>query len=199
MIYMGTASSPLVREAMSSGLIGQMITPISGNRPVEGVIWGYDNGCFSGGLDEKKWLSKMRRYEGIPNCKFAALPDVLCNSEETDKLWAKWVDIVKGFGYKAAYVTQNGAKKIPSDADALFTGGDNDWKLGKEAQCLVEQAKSRGLWCHMGRVNSQRRVIYAYDCGYDSVDGTHLSFGPDKKLPELLKWMNTVHSQGKLL
>lgn len=198
MIYLGTASSELIRKAMSELLIGQMITPISGNVLVEGAIWAYDNGCFSGELNEAKWMRKMTRYADAPNCKFAVVPDKLCDAKATDELWPKYASIVKELGYKAAYVTQNGCTDIPEDADAVFTGGDNDWKFGPDAQKLIEKAKSKGLWCHMGRVNSRKRIRYAKSCGYDSVDGTLLAFRPDKNLECLIRWMNEANQQPQL-
>jgi hypothetical protein len=33
----------------------------------------------------------------------------------------------------------------------------------------------RGLWIHMGRVNTKRRLSYAYRIGCDSVDGSQWS------------------------
>jgi hypothetical protein len=44
----------------------------------------------------------------------------------------------------------------------------------------------------MGRVNSLRRLRYAHSIGCHSVDGTHLAYGPDRKLPELLGWLRTI-------
>ncbi len=37
--------------------------------------------------------------------------------------------------------------------DALFVGGSTYFKLGPTAAGLVREAKRRGLWTHMGRVN----------------------------------------------
>ena len=64
------------------------------------------------------------------------------------------------------------------DFDALFIGGTTDWKLGDGAAQLVREAKRRGKWVHMGRVNSLRRMIYAESIGCDSADGTMLKYNP---------------------
>jgi hypothetical protein len=53
----------------------------------------------------------------------------------------------------------------------------------------MQGSAARGLWCHMGRVNSLRRLRLAVQDGYDSVDGTFLAFGPDRKLPRLLTYL----------
>jgi hypothetical protein len=79
---------------------------------------------------------------------------------------------------------------LPAGAQALFIGGSTEWKLGAEARALAALAKNRGLWVHMGRVNSLRRLRYAADIGCDSVDGTYLAFGPDQNLPTQLTWID---------
>jgi hypothetical protein len=63
-----------------------------------------------------------------------------------------------------------------------------EWKLGAIARTLVAEAKRRGKWVHMGRVNSNKRFEFARAVGCDSVDGTYLTRGPDVNLPKLLAW-----------
>lgn len=188
-MYLATASGPKVRDAIASGRLGQMVTPNAGNRLVPGASFAIDNGCFSDAWSADKWIATLRKYQGVPGCLFAVVPDKVCDAAETNRLWRLWAPLVKSMGYKAAYVTQNGCTGIPVDADVLFTGGDDEWKLGPEAQRLVRQANMRGIPCHMGRVNSLRRIRQAAMYGYDSVDGTFLAFGPDVNLPKLLSWL----------
>ena len=198
-LYLATPSGERVREAIEKGSLGQLITPNSGNKKVNNAIWALDNGCFSDKWSEPKWLTCLNKYQGVRDCLFACCPDVVGDASATNKLWDQWSLTIQSMGYAAAYVTQNGCTSIPSNADALFTGGDDEWKLGPDAQALVVTAKARGLWCHMGRVNSRKRIQYANRCGYDSVDGTMLAFGPNKNLPKLLQWMEEVNTQGVLL
>jgi hypothetical protein len=73
--------------------------------------------------------------------------------------------------------------------DALFVGGSTEWKLGEDAAWLVQQARGRDKWVHMGRVNSLRRLRYAHRIGCQSVDGTFLAFGPDLNLARLCGWL----------
>lgn len=63
-----------------------------------------------------------------------------------------------------------------------------EWKVGDAARAIVAEAKQRGKWVHMGRVNSERRFEYARAIGCDSADGTYLTFGPDVNLPKLIAW-----------
>jgi hypothetical protein len=174
---------------MRAGLLGQMATPLSGNRLVPGARWALDNGCFSNRWSERQWVRTLERHAETSGCLFAVVPDVVADAEATYALWARWAPVVREHGYRPAYVLQNGCRRVPEDADAVFTGGTTEWKLGSEARRLIDDAKTAGLWCHMGRVNSLRRLRLAAQDGYDSVDGTYLAYGPDKNLPRLVTYL----------
>jgi hypothetical protein len=189
-LYLATASGPLVRDAMRSDLLGQMVTPDSGNRLTPGATWALDNGCFNARWTPGRWLAALDRHAGTPGCLFAVVPDVVADSAATDALWCRWWHAPAVRGYRTAYVAQDGCDAIPPGADALFIGGSTEWKLGSEAAGLARYAKQLGLWVHMGRVNSLRRLRLAALIGCDSVDGTYLAFGPDRNLPTLLRWLH---------
>lgn len=200
MLYLATASTAPVREAMAAGLIGQMVTPDAGNRVVPGAQWALDNGCFASTWSWPRWTTTLERYaDRAAGCLWAVVPDVVADAAATDARWAQWKSVPRRLGYRVAYVAQNGCTGIPHDADAVFIGGDTDWKLGPDARTVARQAKAAGLWLHMGRVNSLRRLEYAVSIGCDSVDGTYLAFGPDVNLPNLLRWMRTLHGQAQQL
>ena len=114
----------------------------------------------------------------------------LCNCTATNRRWARYHGAVRNRGFRAAYVIQNGCRSIPASAGAVFIGGDDTFKLGLDAARLVRRAKAAGLWVHMGRVNTLRRLRYAALIGCDSVDGTTLAWGPDRNLPSLLRWIH---------
>lgn len=175
---------------MRAGLLGQMVTPNSGNRLEPDVTWALDNGCFGDQWSEGRWVATLDRYEGAPGCLFAVVPDVVCDAAATDERWERYAPTVKERGYLAAYVTQNGCQAVPDDADVVFTGGDDAWKLSPEAQQLAAGRPS-----HMGRVNSLRRLRFAAAHDYDSVDGTFLAFGPDVNLPRLLRYVKATNQQ----
>ena len=84
-------------------------------------------------------------------------------------------------------------KRCPSCGRLL-----HEWKLGQVAHSLSREAKARGKWLHMGRVNSGRRYKTAARMGCDSADGTYVTFGPDENLPKLLGWVRGVDNQGAL-
>lgn len=73
-----------------------------------------------------------------------------------------------------------------------------EWKLSETARALSREAKARGKWLHMGRVNSLKRLRIAMSFGCDSVDGTLLSRGPKIHYPALIRWLDLVHREAEL-
>lgn len=193
MLYLATASTQEVRDAMSAGLLGQLRQPNNGHVVVPGAKWAADNGAFSSTrtFDPDRWYAWLTK-QPTAGCLFAVVPDVVGNHADTLDLWHIWADRVRALGHRPAFVLQDGctADDMPEDTDCVFIGGSTDYKLSFEASECVRVAKERGWWVHMGRVNSLRRLRIAAAWGCDSVDGTYLAFGPDKNLPRLLSWLH---------
>ncbi len=117
---------------------------------------------------------------GVPGrCLFVTVPDVVGDARATAHLFEVWWPAVARRGLPAALVAQDGLEHLERwlalawpRIDALFVGGRTEWKLGAASECLVAEARRRGKWVYMGRVNSARRIRYAASIGCDSVDGT---------------------------
>ena len=193
MLYLANASSPKVRDAMLAGELGQMVTPAEGRRPLPGVPFGADNGCFGkgypGDAEWFAWLDSLPREQ----CLFAVAPDVVADAEATMARSVPWLPRIRALGFRPAFVAQDGLEHLDVPwhlFDVLFIGGSTAWKLSPHAARLARAAKDRGKQVHMGRVNSGRRKAIAnlFEC--DTVDGTFLVFGPDVNLPRLLAWMD---------
>lgn len=188
---------------MHAQTIGYIDTPAQGNKRPAGVTWCADNGCFGAGYPgDTKWLAWLGKHAtDAATCIFATAPDVVGDAAATLARSAPWLPKIRELGYPAALVAQDGLEDldIPWDSfDVLFIGGSTEWKLGAAARELVRDAKSRGKWVHMGRVNSQRRYRYATAIGCDSSDGTFLVFGPDKNLTRLRGWIHDGETQPQL-
>lgn len=152
--------------------------------------WALDNGVFTGAFNEEKWLKTLHRLRPCQaTCLFIVAPDAVADSVATDRLWTHYAPLIQSLGYKAAYVAQDGCTSLPDNADALFIGGSTEWKLGTDAMNLVHSAKAKGLWVHMGRVNSRRRFHYAAMIGCDSVDGTCIAIAEKNKF-NVIAWMD---------
>jgi hypothetical protein len=188
---------------MTAGLLAQIATPASGNVVNPDTDWCADNAVFAGkypGDDAYlAWLADRLPY--VDRCLFAVAPDVVGDAAATLALSAPMLPRIRALDYRAALVAQNGLEDldVPWDSfDCLFIGGDTAWKLGPQARVLVADAKARGKWVHMGRVNSRERIQYAEAIGCDSVDGTYLAFGPDRNLPTVLAWLREIDTQSPL-
>lgn len=161
---------------------GMLIAPNNGKSPAEayrmGIWWAMDNSAFVG-FNATKFnalLHKYREYQSL--CLWAVAPDVVGNATATRSQFDLWQPIIAGFGYKVAFVAQNGIEhtEIPwPKFSCLFIGGDTAFKLGTQVVALIREAKAQGKWVHMGRVNSKKRVHYALTIGCDSVDGTGMA------------------------
>ena len=169
--------------------VGRLIGPRDCGRvadtPREGFLWAADNDAFNG-FDEKRWHAMLEKCEGVPGCLFAACPDAVGDADETFRLYLKHSRRILTRRLPLGYVAQDGAtpEKVPwGGVSALFVGGTTQWKLGREARVLVDAARERGLWVHMGRVNGDSRTDYARDIGCDSIDGTSVSMFTDTHLP----------------
>lgn len=201
LFYGNPCSSDRVMAAMQAGMIGYIDTPAQGNVRPAGVAWVADNGCYSDRFDEAKWWRFLvSNTHAAASCAFATAPDVVGDAAATLARSTPWLAKIRALGYPVAFVAQNGFAEtdVPwRDFDVLFIGGDDVFKLGPEGRAAVREAKARGMWVHMGRVNSEKRWRYADALGVDSVDGTYLRFGPDVNLPKLLAWTRN-NDQGAL-
>lgn len=201
-MYLANPCSPAVIASMRAGALGYIDTPAQGNKRPENVVWAADNGCFGKGYPgDEEWFAWLQANQGdAATCLFAVAPDVVGDAAGTIARSLPWLQPIRDLGYPAALVAQDGLEglEIPWDLfDVLFIGGTTEWKLGPYARMVIAEAKRRGKWIHMGRVNSEKRYRYAHGLGCDSADGTFLVFGPDKNLPRLKTWLRSA-DQGLL-
>jgi hypothetical protein len=203
-LYLCNPSTDAITASMQRGELGFIDTPAQRQQRV-GSRWCADNGCFGKGYpgDEAwlAWLARQAAERDAALCVFATAPDVVADFAAT---WARsrpWLSRIRELGLPAALVAQDGMSVDTFDGwdelDVLFVGGSTEWKLGAAARALVAEAKRRGKHVHMGRVNSRKRLRYAQAIGVDSCDGTLLTFGPDKHLPSLLRWLAQLEEDSR--
>jgi hypothetical protein len=182
-----------------------------------------DNGVFGGKFDEQKFRKLLDDVGKIPagrmSCLFAVAPDVFDRKTMTGDPLATiarsrpWFPEIRARGLPAALVAQDGLEDHPNEIpwdefDALFIGGGDSFKEGyrdepplfsqdkrRKWKAMIDNAKAHGKHVHVGRVNGLRRLLFAYEIGADSVDGTYLAFGPKKNLPKLLEWLDNLRAR----
>lgn len=181
-------------------LVGILDSPGTLHRFVRdsGCRWAGDNGAYS----KKGFASKPYRRmlevmaDWQPQCLFIVAPDSVGDAEATLKRFRKWEPELHAGGWPVAFVSQDGLapEVIPWDSfECFFVGGTDDWKLTVPSVALMAEAKRRGKWLHVGRVNSRPRVLFCHHVGADSFDGTHYGFEPDRAarwVVPMLRWLD---------
>ena len=146
---------------------------------------------------------KPERYKALlKKCKastlnpvWCTLPDIIGDAKTTLALFHEWHPRVS---FPKALVGQDGAEDLDlpwSDFRCLFIGGTTEWKLSDTAAVLVKEAQSQGKLVHMGRVNTYKRLRYAYQLGCDSVDGTRYCRFSNECFLDFLHYMDYLHTQ----
>jgi hypothetical protein len=129
------------------------------------------------------------------------LPDVVADAKATLKRSAPFLPVIRALGYPVAFVAQDGQERLRvpwDDFDVLFIGGSTAWKLGPHARTLAAAAREHGKPVHLSRGNTRCRLRLADEMGCDSADGTTITRGPDKNLPQMLAWLRELNHQGVL-
>jgi hypothetical protein len=156
-----------------------------------------DNGAYAG-FDAGAFMRMLERFHGRKGCRFVAAPDFVADAHRTLSQWPFWSGVIRGAGFVPALVLQDGmlASEVPwPELGAVFVGGTTEWKLGPQARELMAYAKARGLWVHVGRVNTQERIHLMSRQGADSIDGTGFSMFSEIRIPMGLAWIEDAEMQ----
>jgi hypothetical protein len=143
-------------------------------------FWILDSGGFTKEFDLGKWKEELNvalNYK--EKLQFIVIPDKVFDYKTTLDMFYKYVEIPKNLGLKVAFVTQDNipVKDIPYKfIDAIFIGGSNEHKLGKEGENIIELSNILAIPVHVGRVNSISRLRQFWNC--QSWDGTHFNYDP---------------------
>lgn len=190
-----TSESLDVCEAEIGYPVEQLLTPLTrftAQRPAQ--EFGIDNGAFAG-FNESAWLALLaREWPRRALARFVCAPDVVADAAATLERLIQWGGVLRD--WPAALVLQDGQESIPVPwpaIKAVFVGGSTDWKLGRHSAALIREAKRRGLWVHVGRVNTPKRWHYFQGLGVDSVDGTGIS-----RFSHMRRAINLDRFQGRL-
>lgn len=152
---------------------GFMRTPNMGNKNVPDMPWAADNGCYSSKGEREFNLDAYLcwlRAQKVSTCLMATAPDKVGDAVETLKRSLPVLSAIREIGYPVAFVGQDRIEEIEvpwDEFDVFFIGGSTEWKLGSIAKVFALEAKKRGKWLHMGRVNSLKRYRYAMSIGCD--------------------------------
>lgn len=159
----------------------------------KGRAFGADGDAFHGRFTPQGFRSHMDRLAPHrKRCLFMAPPDVRVDCRATLELFRRWEREICDRSFPPAYAAQDGSEhfNFPPLARALFIGGSDPWREAHTGP-LIRRAQQAGLWTHLGRVNSRRRMFTCAAIGTDSADGTHVRFqGKQRGVKEITGWLN---------
>ena len=202
MILMVSGATTTVARYAGHPALGRLVQPRCWNSidPIAraGQPWGADNDALAG-VKPDAYLTMLDAIARAPrdHLKFVAAPDavertpdgIVGSWEGTLWLWRCWRPALVARGLPAAIVLQDGAtpESVPWDElAAVFVGASTRWKLSRTAELLVRMARARGLWVHVGRVNTFARLARVEAMGADSFDGSQFSRWPARYIPPFL-------------
>jgi hypothetical protein len=190
-----SGATTTVRRYAGHAHLGRLVQPRSRNRlddvAASGLWWAADNDCFQG-LDPDEYFVMLNAIGQVDTSRllFVTVPDVVADSHGTLALFRSWLPALRKRGLPAALVAQDGLapEQVPwSELAALFIGGSTRWKEGPAAAALIRAAHDRGVWVHVGRINTERRLRYFDALGIDSFDGTQFSWFAETYIPRWLE------------
>lgn len=179
--------------------IGHLCTPLSPklSRTAKTMRpYAIDNGCYASKVpfNLEKYLSFVSKLMAVAKRPplFTAAPDIVGDHLGTWKLTEPVLPRLRAIGACPALVCQDGltADEVPWNAiDAVFIGGTTRWKMGHDVVRICEQAKLRGTWIHVGRVNYSTRIRHCHEIlRADSVDGNAGAMYP-QKIWQQINWI----------
>ena len=191
---------PAGREAMRAGRLGMIATPAAGNRVDPGVALDRRQRRLHRPLPRRRdstWPGWPPRAVHRGRCAFATAPDVVGDAAATlatvrrrcCPASGRWATRPRSSPRTASNTsTCHGTPSMPCS-----WAGPPAWKLGPAAADLAAHARApRPVGAH-GPGQQPAAAALRHGDRRHSADGTHLAYGPRRKLPELLGWLEQVH------
>ena len=180
----------------------RLLVSATGVWNTHGFRWALDNGAwtaFNMGVpfDTEKFrgvLDWSREQETPPD--WIVVPDVL-GSPESVNFSRSWFPLVCEYTSLPLIAVQDGMgpediEEFVSAGAGVFLGGSTEYKLSTLSS-WGDYCRERGIYYHVGRVNTQRRIWACAAAGADSFDGTSVA-----KFPCSLTRLDRALRQGVL-
>lgn len=165
------------------GRLGWIFSPGGFKEPRAWLPYAIDNGAFSAWESNRTW-SEEPFFELLDRCQLSrykpdwvAVPDSVGDKDRTIWLWRQYGRRVRMYGWRVAFVVQDGMtpNDVPESADVVFVGGTTKWKWRNVALFCATFPR-----VHVGRVNWVDKLEFCERAGAESCDGTgFFRGGPD--------------------
>lgn len=152
----------------------------------EGFRYALDNGAwtsFQRGEPFRAAAFELALLRVGADADWIVLPDIVMGglpSLRFSRLWLEKLRHRRSLRDQTFLIAvQNGMKpghlrRLIGPRTGIFVGGDTAWKLATMAM-WARLAHAHGAICHVGRVNSARRIRLCAAAGVDSFDGSGVS------------------------
>jgi len=176
MVYVGQTRSRKLIAHLSVRGFGEMT--VRGELPPRRRPWALDNGVFKDwraerDFDAAAYTADLARLATMDAPDFLVVPDIVAGGEDSLRRSLEWAPRLRGLA-SLYLVVQDGMREAAvSDAlepfAGIFVGGTLPWKLCT-GRAWVRLARATGRRCHIGRVGTARRVLWAKRIEADSID-----------------------------
>jgi hypothetical protein len=153
----------------------------------EGFRYALDNGAWTAHQKGEPFdvaaFEKAYRELG-QGADFVVVPDVVAGGLESLAFSLSWLARLDGLRLLAVQDGMWEADVAPhlGPSVGVFVGGTTQWKE-RTTPAWARLARVRGAYCHVGRVNTARRIAICRDAGADSIDGSSVSRFADTLRP----------------
>lgn len=160
----------------------RLMVSATGQLRNEGFPYALDNGAWTayqkGTVFDSKAFELALRSFG-PDSDFVVVPDIVAGGLRSLEFSLSWLPRVGASCSLSLLAVQDGMNPrdvadLLSPTVGIFIGGTTQWKLATLRE-WAELARARSCWCHVGRVNTVRRIGLCVEAGAHSFDGTSAS------------------------
>lgn len=168
-------------KAMSSAG-WRLLVSRAGAWRTEGLPYALDNGAWSDfqtgrAFDEdafERLIEKLGR-----DADWIVLPDIVAGGLRSLELSVRWLNRTRSLCPLVLIAVQDGMEHhdlapLVGPNVGIFLGGSTEWKLARMTD-WGEFCNERGLYYHVARVNTVRRIRLAHLAGAASIDGSSVS------------------------
>lgn len=167
---------------------GMMSTPFNWRTPTEDLFWALDNGAYSVWVNDLSFPAELflKTLSKIPSNNppdFIVCPDIVAAGIKSLSFSLSWIKRLPN-DYEYYLSVQDGMEEkdvlsIIKDFDGVFVGGTMSWKL-RTGKGWCQFAHKNSIPCHIARIGTFKRLLFAKNMGADSIDSSTFVQGPNR-------------------
>jgi hypothetical protein len=183
MCYASVTGTRRNRAALLAAGWGLLVSPAARDWRIEGFDhYVLDNGAWpafqAGRAFNERSFERLIDKLGA-KADWIVLPDIIAGGARSLELSMRWSNRCLAVCPLVLIAVQDGMEEgdlapLVGRSVGVFLGGSTEWKLATMAM-WGSFCRRRGIYYHVARVNSERRMWMAVAAGADSVDGSSAS------------------------